>query len=130
MREIPSAIGFITVHGPDCDYYVEKNPSEGELMQLTQQGALRVILTEHDLYCWIGPISHAAVIRQTGVDGVCLVLQAVTAVNVEPLGVPSAYPWVFAPDDGEELDVDQRQQALERWLKQRLATMKPIVWYM
>ena len=134
MREIPPETILMTVKGNDGrSYYVRKNPSRAELETLPPD--MHVLLTEHDLYCWHTPaLSHTDVSQQIGIDGVRVSLKGLIAANLEPIAVPSAFPWLFAPVDGDELDTEERTRLVEAWLSKRLAELCPqrfgVVWYL
>ena len=134
MREIPPETILMTVTGPDGrHYYIRKNPSRAELEALPPN--MRLLITEHDIYCWHTPIlSHDDVSKQIGIDGVRVLLKGLIAANLEPIAEPSAFPWLFAPIDGNELDTEQRTQLVEAWLSKRLADLCPdrfdVVWYL
>jgi hypothetical protein len=91
------------------------------------------------LYFWQRTgVPHDDFVRQTGIEGVRVALRhnGVVHTNEETVIAPSLYSWVFAPHDGDDLDMDRRRQAVEQWLKMnaRLRTIYPrgfaVGWYM
>lgn len=124
------------------DYPVWKTPHDQKVSNLIagsrhEQGSLRAMLTEHDLYLWQSVhVPHGDFARQTGVDGVRVRLAPnIIAVNQETIGIPSEYPWIFG-HSGDLMDVERRREIVERWLKanSRLAVIYPrgftVNWYM
>jgi hypothetical protein len=132
MSELSESACLVLKGQDGREYSVRKNPSHAELANLGQG---RMLLTEHDLYYWhTARLSHRDVARQLGLDGVQLKVETTIAADIEPVGVPGAFPWLYAPEDGESLDIDQRQTVVERWLTQRLAPLAPerygFCWYL
>lgn len=124
------------------DYPVWKNPSDREFANLIsgsrhENGSLRAMLTEHDLYLWQSVhVLHGDFVRQTGVDGVRIRLAPdLVAVNEETVGVPSEFPWIFE-NDCDLIEIEHRCEIVERWLKtnSRLAVIYrrcfTVIWYM
>jgi hypothetical protein len=118
-------------------YCVWRNPTQVEFVNLVHgsEGS-RAILTEHDLYIWQSTqVSHRDFVEQTEVDGIHLQLRPNgIAVNLETVGSPSEFPWVFS--NCGDLDVDDCRQIVEKWLhpNPRLTAIYPngfsMDWYM
>src|SRR6185437_7475702 len=99
MSELPNSTDLIVQGDDRREYHVRKNPSQAELAELNYG---RMILTEHDLYCWRDDhLTHRAVAGQLGLDGIHVLRgESVIAADIEPVGVPGAFPWLYAPQDG------------------------------
>jgi hypothetical protein len=102
---------------------VWKNPGCTELskalVDALEHESIRCVVTAHDLFVWWGEaLLHDDFIRQTGIAGMKIrMLPNAILANLEAIGAPDAFPWIFAGAAAHELDMEDRRQIVEGWLR-------------
>jgi hypothetical protein len=121
--------GDSEIRGHSQPYRIWKNPSQDEFTTICTSAELRGLLTATDLYVWQGMTPHAEFEKETGIQGVRIVLRAgMICSNDETIALPEHFPWIFPdPIKAAEMDMDDRRAIVVTWLttNSRLSNIYP-----
>jgi hypothetical protein len=142
MRHTESNAIKITIEGTDgLSLRIWRNPEAAELVKLVVRSdgddGMRCLLTVTDFFFWqSATLLHNGFIKHTGIDGLKIALRrdAVLA-NFETIAAPEAFPWVFENALVDELDIEERREVVESWLRRNdrlqgvYGAKFPVRWY-